>query len=156
MVTGTASLLVADDHPLIREGLTAGFRSIAPGWTVRSSATAAETLAALDKAPADLVLLDIDMPDWLGLGGLLDLLARGEPTRVAILSATVEPLLIGRALTLGARGYLPKPLGLAEASEAVQTMPAGQLYVPAACCMPVSLRSACPSAAPGHVMPKPF
>lgn len=128
----SASLLVADDHPLIREGLTAGFRSLASGWTVRSAATAAETLQALDEAPADLVLLDIDMPGWSGLGGLLDLLARGGPTRVAILSATVEPALIGRALTLGARGYLPKSLDLREVMEAVESMLAGQLYVPTA------------------------
>lgn len=134
MILDTASLLVADDHPLIRDGLTAGFRSLEPGWSVATASTAADTLAALNaaKSPIDLVLLDIEMPGWSGLGGLLDILARGGPTRVAILSAAADPTLVGRALTLGARGYLPKSLELAEVAVAVRSILGGSLYVPAA------------------------
>lgn len=134
MTSGPVSLLVADDHPLIRDGLTAGFGSLQPGWSVLTAATAAQTLKALDGAerPVDLVLLDIDMPGWSGLGGLLDILARGGPTRVAILSAALDPALVGRALTLGARGYLPKSLELADVAQAVRFILDGNLYVPPA------------------------
>lgn len=134
MSPDTASILVADDHPLVRDGLTAGFRSFAPGWTIHTAKTAEETLNALagGAPPVDLVLLDIDMPGWSGLEGLIDIQAEGRAAKVAILSATIDPVLVGRALTLGARGYLPKSLELAELAEAVGAILRGELYVPAA------------------------
>ncbi len=78
----------------------------------------------------DLVLLDLNMPGAHGFSGLLLLRAQYPEVPVMIISAVEEPKVIRRTFELGAAGYLPKSVGPAEIRSAIETVLAGELFVP--------------------------
>ncbi len=101
-------LLIADDHPIVREGLR---RIVAeqPGMTVVGEATTGdEVLAEVRRHVVDVLLLDISMPG-LGFLEVLRQLKEEHPRlRVLVLSTHPEEQYAVRALKAGAAGYLTK------------------------------------------------
>jgi two-component system nitrate/nitrite response regulator NarL len=101
-------VLVADDHPLFREGVERAVRARPDLELVGLAADGREALAAIRALEPDVALLDLRLP---GLDGLrvLHALARDEvPTRVVFLSATADAGVVSRALQAGAAGYFAK------------------------------------------------
>jgi DNA-binding NarL/FixJ family response regulator len=102
-------LLIADDHPLYRQALTAGRARAHPEAHVIEAADLPEALAALTAHPdTDLALLDLHMPGSHGLMGLASLRAEHPGVAVVMISAHDDPATIRRALAYGAVGYLTK------------------------------------------------
>ncbi len=104
--------MVIDDEPRIRGFVTRALSSA--GFTVTEAATGPEGLTAALSGHHDLVLLDLALP---GLSGeqVLRVLQHQRPRQpVLVWSATADPGAEGRCLTLGARGYLRKPLRIEE------------------------------------------
>ena len=101
-------LLIADDHPIVREGLR---RIVAeqPGLTVVGEATNGdEVLTEVRRHVVDVVLLDVSMPG-LGFLEVLRQLKEEHPRlRVLVLSTHPEEQYAVRALKAGAAGYLTK------------------------------------------------
>lgn len=101
-------LLVADDHPIVREGLIRVVGAM-PGMTVAAQATTGdEVLAAVTAHELDVVLMDITMPG----PGFIEVLRRLRELKprlpVLILSVHPEEQFAVRALRAGAAGYLTK------------------------------------------------
>ncbi|HSB53672.1 MAG TPA: response regulator transcription factor [Gemmatimonadales bacterium] len=125
-------LLIADDHPIVREGL----RRIAadqPGITVVAEAqTADEALARMSQAPVDVMLLDVSMPGP-GFIEVLQQVRRDHPTvKVLVLSVHPEDQWAVRALRAGAAGYLTKDHSPEQLIEAIRRVYRGSKYVTAA------------------------
>src|SRR6185312_4610001 len=78
----------------------------------------------------DLVLLDLSMPGARGFSGLLLLRAQYPYIPVMIVSAVEDGGIIRRTFELGASGYLGKSAGPAEIRRAIETVLAGEIYVP--------------------------
>jgi DNA-binding NarL/FixJ family response regulator len=122
-------LLIADDHPIVREGLRRIVQD-APGLEVVGEvATSDDLFARLPRLPADIVLLDVTMPG----PGFLEVLQRlrSEHSTVAVLVLSVHPedQYAVRALRAGASGYLTKDHSPEELTEAIRRVHRGHKYV---------------------------
>lgn len=125
-------LLIADDHPIVREGL----RRIAadqPGISVVAEAASAnEALERLTGAAVDVMLLDVSMPGPTFIE-VLQQVRRDHPSvRVLVLSVHPEDQWAVRALRAGAAGYLTKDHSPEQLIEAIRRVYRGGKYVTAA------------------------
>jgi DNA-binding NarL/FixJ family response regulator len=103
----TMKVLVADDHPLMLEGVRSSL--VAEGIEVVGEATdGAKVLPLTSRLRPDLVLLDLSMPSMDGLMCLQQLRQRFPEIKVVILSAFNDPERIEVALRAGASGYIVK------------------------------------------------
>ena len=122
-------LAIADDHPIVRQGL----RRIASddaGITVTGeAATASELFRLLRAAPADVVLLDVSMPGATFVETLRELREKHPSVKVLVLSAHPEDQWAMRALRAGAAGYLTKDHSPEQLVQAVRKVARGGKYV---------------------------
>lgn len=122
-------IFVADDHPVVRQGLKRIIED-APGMTVVGEASSGQQLLQLlRREPCDLVLLDISMPGSNGLEVLKQMRAERWKVAVLILSIHNEEQYAVRALRAGASGYLSKASAPDELVGAIRTVSAGRKYV---------------------------
>jgi two-component system invasion response regulator UvrY len=122
-------LLIADDHPVVREGLK---RIIADRSDMRVAAEAADGNEALEKTKRciiDVALLDVSMPGVGFLETLRRLKEESPDMRVLVLSIYPEDHYAIRALRAGADGYLTKDHSPAELADAIRCVYAGRQYV---------------------------
>lgn len=126
---GKIRIFIADDHPIVRQGL----RRIVeedPGMAITGEAgDAAALLAALQSTAADLALLDVSMPGGPFLETLKELRARHPTVRVLALSVHPEDQWAVRALRAGASGYLTKDHSPDQLLEAIRRVYRGGKYV---------------------------
>ena len=101
-------VLVADDHPLMLDGIKNALADAQDIAVVGQAQTGREALALARRTSPDVVLLDLRMPDMDGLACLHELKRRAPETRVVILSATADERQINTALRLGADAYVVK------------------------------------------------
>lgn len=115
-VTGRRSILVVDDHDLLRLGLKTLVQSGSPSVTVpvleaRSLQTAIDVYRE-HGAVIGVVLLDLELPDTRGLAGLHAFLATFPDARVVVLSGSTDPLAEAKSLAAGATRFLAKSADL--------------------------------------------
>jgi DNA-binding NarL/FixJ family response regulator len=102
------TLLVVDDHPILRRGLTALIES-EPGLVVHKAvATRAAALAAMRESKPDLVIVDLALGDQDGLDLVREIKARYPEIPSLVLSMHDEEVYAERALRAGALGYVAK------------------------------------------------
>ncbi len=124
-------ILLAEDHPLFREGLRLILEQDVPGATVIECETLAATLATLRDGPdVDLLILDMQLSDSSGLDGFLALREKFPILPTLIISASEEGDIIRSALSMGASGYLPKSAAPQTFRAALKLVLAGEVYVP--------------------------
>jgi DNA-binding NarL/FixJ family response regulator len=124
-----ATVLIADDHALLRNGLKqllVGERSIAK---IGEAGSGRETLEKLQAEPWDLLILDINMPDRSGIDILRQVRATHSNTRILILSGFPERQYAVNVLRSGASGYLNKEMAPEELLTAVRSVLQGRRYV---------------------------
>jgi DNA-binding NarL/FixJ family response regulator len=125
------TILVADDHPLLRAGLRQAIeadRSLRVVAEAGDGETALEQLAAV--AP-DVAVIDLDMPKLDGFGVLRVMRARGSETAAIVLTLHADDRLLFEAIDLGAQGYLLKDSALTEIVDGIKAVAAGRQYVSA-------------------------
>jgi two-component system KDP operon response regulator KdpE len=107
----TATILVVDDEPQLRRAMKATLTDL--GYSVMEAKTGEEALALLRQEPADLVLLDLNMP---GIGGLETCRALREHSDVPIIILSVRNTERDKvqALDAGADDFVTKPFGIQE------------------------------------------
>jgi DNA-binding NarL/FixJ family response regulator len=124
-------IIIVDDHPLFRAALRQTLATGDPTVTVEEAGDLAGLNAALEAdRDCDLVLLDLNMPGVRGFSGLLLLRAQYPDLPVMIISAVEDTTVIRRAFELGAAGYLSKSVGPAEIRRSIETVLAGEVFVP--------------------------
>ena len=122
-------LLIADDHGVVREGISYMLSEEDDIEIVGEVGSGEELLAFIEGTPVDVVLLDVRMA---GMGGLeaLEQIGRNLPQiRVLMLSMHDEPGYVRRAIELGAAGYLLKSAGRDELLQAIRTVAEGGVYI---------------------------
>jgi DNA-binding NarL/FixJ family response regulator len=122
-------LVLADDHPIFREGVRSLLCS-QPGVEVVAEVEdgVAAVEAALTEKP-DVVVIDVSMPGMNGLDATLRIRAEAPEVKVLCLSMHSDRRFVDAALRSGARGYLLKECALEELVSAVHAVVAGQIYV---------------------------
>ena len=121
--------LLVEDHPLMRSGLAQLLVRQFSGATVSEVESAAAAIQSLSNSPADLIILDIDLPDRSGLDILADLKALAPQTPVLMLTAQEETEFGRRALHAGASGFVHKSSPPGEIIGAVERLLQGKKYV---------------------------
>lgn len=150
----TCTLLLVDDHALIRAGVRALIQDI-PGYTVIGEANdGAQLLEQFHALQPDMVLLDLSMKHTGGLDALQQLKAAYPRCKVLILSMHTDPQLIMCALEAGAHGYLLKDTTANELEHALRALCNNERYLSPAIAHTVInqalVRTQGPAASAGH------
>jgi DNA-binding NarL/FixJ family response regulator len=125
-------ILVADDHPMLREGLVAVLSTQPDFDVVGEAADGSEVLRLAKRLEPDVILLDLEMPEVDGVAALESLRDAGSEARTVVFTAYDTDERILRSLRAGARGYLLKGASRAEIFDAIRTVhPGGSLLGPA-------------------------
>ncbi|HKK55679.1 response regulator transcription factor [Marinobacter sp.] len=131
-MTDTSELMkviLADDHPLLREGVA---RSLTAehGFEVVGETDSGEKAVQLarDLVP-DLVVLDLGMGGGGGLAAAADILALDQPTEVAILTVSEDENDLLMALNIGVKGYILKGVTARELREALLAVSRGDAFI---------------------------
>ena len=132
-------VLVADDHPVVREGVRRILEGAAEVEVVGEAGRADEVLEKVRALKPDVLILDIGMPGPSYLEVLAALPAASAGTRTLILSAQPEEDYAVRALKSGATGYLTKGYAPRDLVDAVRRVAAGRRYVTAALAVQLAL-----------------
>jgi DNA-binding NarL/FixJ family response regulator len=118
-------ILVADDHPMLREGLIAVLSTQQDLEVVGEAADGSEVVRLADSLKPDVILLDLEMPELSGVAALEKLRDAGSTARTIIFTAYDTDERILGALRAGARGYLLKGAARTEIFNAIRTVHAG-------------------------------
>jgi DNA-binding NarL/FixJ family response regulator len=122
---GRIRVAVADDHPVVREGLVGMLETQSDFTVVGEASTGAGALALIARADPDVLLLDLEMPELDGVGVLQRMRTSGSRTRVIVFTVFDTDERIIAALAAGAAGYLLKGAPRAELFAAVREVAAG-------------------------------
>ena len=121
-------IVIADDHPLYREGVSRSLTESGHFDVVGEAATGREALELVRRENPDLVLLDISMPDG-GIATLRQIAALVPPPRVAMLTVSEEDDDVMQALKAGASGYILKGVGSRDLVQILTDLAEGRSYV---------------------------
>ena len=129
-LTSTIRVLIVDDHPVVRVGLTSMLGTQPSIEVVGSASSGEEALEILAHRSVDILLLDLRMPGINGINTLLAIKSQSIPVRVIVLTSYETDEDIYRAVHAGAGGYLLKDTPLREMLDAIQAVHAGNRYIP--------------------------
>lgn len=119
-------VVVADDQTVIRESVAAMLGLYDDLEVVGTAADGRRAVATAIAEQADVVLMDLNMPDLDGAEATRMLSERAPEVNVLVLTTYGDDESIMRALDAGARGYLTKDAGRAEIARAIRTVASGQ------------------------------
>ncbi|HEY5990479.1 MAG TPA: response regulator transcription factor [Streptosporangiaceae bacterium] len=103
-----ATVLIADDHPVVRQGLQVLLSLQDDIEVVGEAADGDEAVELTAALTPDVILLDLKLPGLDGLGVLADLRERAVTTRVLVLTSVTDPASVTLAMRAGAAGFLYK------------------------------------------------
>lgn len=122
-------VVLADDHPFLNRGLSREIEDTSGIGLVGVAEDGEEALRLIRTLTPDVALLDIDMPLRNGLDVLEAVVAEGLPTRLLILTGSIEERLIVAAISAGASGYLIKTTGWPEIMQAIRDVANGHTVI---------------------------
>lgn len=127
-MSATIRVVVADDHPVVREGLRMMLEEMAEGFEVVGEARDGETaVRVVGESQPDVVLMDLRMPGMGGLEAIEQIRQRWPQIAVLILTTYNEDNLMIRGLQAGAAGYLLKDCSSETVLKAIRTVARGGL-----------------------------
>ncbi len=122
-------ILLADDHQMLRDLIASHLKPM--GYEVLTAGSLPEAVDRIESdADFNLILLDLEMPGMAGLIGLTKITQNYSGIPVAILSGNTDCDMVFTALKRGAKGFIPKALGVNGLVSAIQVVLAGDRYVP--------------------------
>jgi DNA-binding NarL/FixJ family response regulator len=120
---------IADDHQLFIEGVKALLRDVEDIKIIGEADNGEVLLKLMEKEPADVVLMDINMPVMGGLDTTREMRKRHPDTKVLALTMFDDTLHISEMIKAGASGYLLKNAGKEELMNAIARVSRGEKYV---------------------------
>ncbi len=121
-----------DDHPLLREGISALVNNQPDMTLVAEASNGAEAIELFKQHQPDVTLLDLRLPDLSGIDILIAIRTEIPQARIIILTTFEGDVEIHRALQAGARGYLLKNMPPSELLDVIRQVHAGKKRIPPA------------------------
>jgi DNA-binding NarL/FixJ family response regulator len=128
-VTNSYRVILVDDHVLVRQGLRTLVETMPSLEVVAEADDAIELLALLKRINADLVVLDISLPQLRGIEAIHEIKATQTPPKILMLTMHKEMGMLAAAMSMGASGYVLKEDAVEELSSAIAKIRAGGVYV---------------------------
>lgn len=125
----THTFLIADDHSIVRQGITLVIKELFFNATIFHAGSFKETLKILRENKMDLLILDINFPDGNSLNILSEIKTLQPDLKILIFSAYDEDIYALRYLNAGASGYLNKGCNEVEMKQALQSMMVSGKYI---------------------------
>ena len=122
------SILIADDHSIVRRGLRSTLEESSEHRVVAEASNGREAVRLAEQLTPDVAILDIGMPQLNGIEAAAQIQKVSPKTRTLILSMHSDETYILRALTAGARGYLLKDTAENDVLAAVRAVVQGKAY----------------------------
>jgi len=123
-------VLTVDDHPLLREGVSAMIKSQPDMELVAEANNGRDGLERFRQHRPDITLMDLRLPDMNGIDALKAIRAEFPDARIIILTTFEGDVEIQRALEAGARGYLLKSMTPKELLDGIRQVHAGKKRIP--------------------------
>ena len=125
-----ASLVIVDDHPIMRMGLTQLVQSMGDATVVGEAGSASEAMELFETLEkVDLVIIDVSLPDRNGLELIKDLRAMDSELKCLVISSHDENVYAERVLRAGGRGYMMKDRAPDSLEKAVRQVLGGGVYL---------------------------
>jgi DNA-binding NarL/FixJ family response regulator len=124
-------ILIADDHPVVREGVAALVGGQADMSVVGQASNGREAIQQFRAHHPDVVLMDLQMPEMNGLDALIAIRDEAPDARIIVLTTYTGDAQVLRAIKAGARGYLLKSALHKELLEAIRAVHAGRKTISA-------------------------
>lgn len=125
------TVLIADDHGILREGLRGLLEEYDDLVIVDEATNGAEAVAKVRELRPQIMLLDLIMPEMGGVEVLEALAAESLPTKVIVLTGADDDELLARCIKSGAQGYLLKDAASNQLVDAIHTVAQGGCWLPA-------------------------
>jgi len=125
------SVLIVDDHPVVRDGLGAMLSAEPDIRVVGEAGTGAEAIALIAALRPNVCVVDLLLPDFGGAEIIRRVCERSSDTGFVVLTSVAGDEETYRALEAGARGYLFKDMARKELIQAIRAVHKGQRYIPA-------------------------
>ena len=126
---GTTKIIVADDHPVVRQGLRRLLEAEPDFVIVGEVTNGLEVADLVERLQPEVLILDLVMPGLSGLAVLPKLQRASPDTHVLVFSMYAYESYVIEALRLGATGYVLKDSGAEEIIRAVREVSAGKRYL---------------------------
>lgn len=123
------SVLVVDDHPMLRSGLKTLLEGSERFRVVGEAGTAAAAVSLAAEHRPDLLTLDLSLPDQSGLAVIRDILAASPGTAILVVSTHTQPEYVRAALAAGALGYVAKESAEDRLLIGLEAIKAGRRYL---------------------------
>jgi len=125
------NILIADDHSLIRSGLSSLLASLHEDATIYPAQSAAEALQLAQEIPGiDLALLDLFLQDMDGFRFLRQFCNQYPTVPVIVVSASTNPSHVRKVIDMGVSGYIPKSVSPDIFRGAITRVLSGGVYIP--------------------------
>jgi DNA-binding NarL/FixJ family response regulator len=129
-VTSPITVLCADDHPLMRDGIAFALQAVPDMVIVAEAANGLEAVKAYKEHRPDVTLMDLRMPEMNGIDATAHILSDFPHARIVILTTYAGDVTASRAFKSGARGYLLKGTLRTELVSAIRKIHAGHRHIP--------------------------
>jgi DNA-binding NarL/FixJ family response regulator len=120
-------VVIADDHPIMRDGLAGVIAAMPDFVLVGSAASGTEVVEACRTVSPDIVVMDLHMPDLDGIAATRQILASHPDVVVLVLTMYDDEAMLTAAVQAGARGYLVKGATHADIERALRATAAGDV-----------------------------
>ena len=122
-------ILIADDHPIMRQGLKQ-IIEIEPNLkVVGEAANGSEALAMIEELMPDAAILDVDMPHQDGFQVARSLIANKNPAAIIFLTMHSDEAMFHAALDLGAKGYVLKDSATTDIVAGIKSIASGKPFI---------------------------
>jgi DNA-binding NarL/FixJ family response regulator len=152
-VRGPIGLLIVDDHPVVRDGLSGMFASAPEFQVLGEAGDGAEAIRLAEALQPDVILMDLRMPDLDGVAAITELASRGVAARVLVLTTYDTDSYVLPAIEAGATGYLLKDAPRAELLRAVRAAARGEAVLAPSVAAWLMSRVRAPSGPGGPAIP---
>lgn len=126
MVDATVSILIVDDHPMVREGLRAFLDSQEDFSVVGEAGDGAQAVALAERLKPAVILMDLMMPGMDGVAATREIRRRTPGSRVIALTSFARDELVFPAIQAGAEGYLLKDVSSQALASAIRSVYRGE------------------------------
>jgi DNA-binding NarL/FixJ family response regulator len=121
------TVVIADDHPIFREGLATAIGSLDGVEVVGQAASGAEAVDAAQRLAPDVVLMDLHMPEVNGIEATRQIAETAPSTAVLVLTMLEDDESVFAAMRAGARGYLVKGAERRDIARALEAVGRGEI-----------------------------